>query len=382
MARLRTFGPNRLLPGPAHTRLRVLLAQLRSPLLLLLIFAASLSALTGEWLDAVIVVLIVLASAGFGYSREWSAQSAVAALQAQIRTKARVVRDGRACTVPVEEVVPGDVIELGAGALVPADARVLEATSLFVSEAALTGESFPVDKKPGIVSAGTPLRELTNCVFLGTNVRSGNARCLVARTGAATVFGAVAGRLSREPPETEFDRGLRRFGAFLTIAMLVLVIVVFVAHVLRGRPPVETLLFAVALAVGLSPELLPAILSVNLARGARMMARHGVIVRHLSAIENLGSMDVLCTDKTGTLTEGVVELAGGYDAAGRESPLVLDLGAWNAALEAGLRNPLDDAILQAHMPDLVARPQGGRDPVRLRAQAGERGGAPRTAGSA
>jgi len=351
-ARLLAFGSSQLQRGPVRTRLRVLMAQLRSPLLLLLIFAALISALTGEWLDALIVVLIVLASAGFGYTREWSAQSAVAALRAQVRTKARVVRDGRSATVPLEEVVPGDVVELGAGALVPADALILEAVDLFVSEAALTGESFPVDKKPGVKPASAPLRDRTNCVFLGTNVRSGTARCLVARTGAATELGAVAGRLGREPPETEFDRGLRRFGGFLTIAMLVLVIVVFVAHMLRGRPPVETLLFAVALAVGLSPELLPAILSVNLARGAQMMARHGVIVRHLSAIENLGSMDVLCTDKTGTLTEGVVELAGSYDPAGRESADVLDLGAWNAALEAGLRNPLDDAILQAHVPDL------------------------------
>ena len=351
-ARLRSYGPNRLQQGIAHTRLRVLIAQLRSPLLLLLIFAALISALTGEWLDALIVILIVLASVGLGYSREWSAASAVAALQARVRTKARVVRDGQSTLVPVEDVVPGDVVELSAGALVPADALILASTDLFVSEAALTGESFPVAKEPVSVAAAAALHDRANCLFLGTNVRSGTARCLVARTGAATEFGRIAGRLAREAPETEFDRGLRRFGAFLTIAMLSLVLVVFVAHMLRGRPPVETLLFSVALAVGLSPELLPAILSVNLARGARMMARHGVIVRHLHAIENLGSMDVLCTDKTGTLTEGVVQLTGGYDPAGRPSSGVLDLGAWNAALELGLRNPLDEAILQAHVPDL------------------------------
>jgi Mg2+-importing ATPase len=189
-------------------------------------------------------------------------------------------------------------------------------------------------------------------VFLGTNVRSGTARCLVVKTGAATEFGAVAARLSLRPPETEFDRGIRRFGYLLTSAMLLLVLLVFAAHMLRGRPPVETLLFSVALAVGLSPELLPAILSVNLARGARMMAQHGVIVRRLNAIENLGSMDVLCTDKTGTLTEGVVKLEGAYDASGTPSPDVLTLGALNAALETGLSNPLDDAILHAHQPDV------------------------------
>jgi Mg2+-importing ATPase len=189
-------------------------------------------------------------------------------------------------------------------------------------------------------------------VFLGTNVRSGTARCLVVRTGAATEFGAVAARLNLRPPETEFDRGIRRFGYLLTSAMLLLVLLVFAAHALRGRPAVETFLFSVALAVGLSPELLPAILSVNLARGARMMARHGVIVRRLNAIENLGSMDVLCTDKTGTLTEGVVRLEGAYDAQGVRSADVLMLGALNAALESGLSNPLDDAILQACRPDV------------------------------
>ena len=361
-ARLRALGPNRLRSASPHTKWHVLLAQVKSPLLLLLLFAAAISALTGEWVDAVIVLLIVAASAGLSFSREWSAHSAVAALQVLVRTRARVLRDGRLVTIPHEEVVPGDVVELGAGALVPADGLLLEATDLFVSEAALTGESFPVEKRPGLAGAGASLRERANSVFLGTSVRSGAARFLVARTGAGTEFGAVAGRLGREPPETEFDRGLRRFGAFLTIAMLVLVIVVFVAHVLRGRPPVETLLFAVALAVGLSPELLPAILVVNLARGARMMASQGVIVRHLSAIENLGSMDVLCTDKTGTLTEGVIELAGAYDQTGAPSAQVLDLGARNAALATGLRNPLDEAILKACSPDLSGTPKRAEIP--------------------
>jgi Mg2+-importing ATPase len=194
--------------------------------------------------------------------------------------------------------------------------------------------------------------ERTNCVFLGTNVRSGTARCLVVATGSATQFGAIAHRLMLRPPETEFDRGIRRFGYLLTTAMLVMVLVVFSTHMFRGRPPVETLLFAVALAVGLSPELLPVILSVNLARGAQLMARQGVLVRRLNAIENLGSMNILCTDKTGTLTEGVVQLEGAYDGSGKPSNDVLDLGARNAALETGLANPLDDAILKARQPDL------------------------------
>jgi magnesium-transporting ATPase (P-type) len=178
--------------------------------------------------------------------------------------------------------------------------------------------------------------ERSTCVFLGTNVRSGTARCLVVRTGAATQFGTIAHRLTLRPPEAEFDRGIRRFGYLLTSAMLVMVLLVFVAHVFRGRPPIETLLFSVALAVGLSPELLPAILTVNLARGAQAMALRGVLVRRLGAIENLGSMDVLCTDKTGTLTEGVVALEGAYDASGARSAEVLELAVCNAELETGV----------------------------------------------
>jgi Mg2+-importing ATPase len=182
---------------------------------------------------------------------------------------------------------------------------------------------------------------------MGTNVRSGFARLLVVRTGAATEFGAIARRLVLRPPETEFDRGIRHFGYLLLSAMLAMTLLVFAGNVLLGRPAVETLLFSVALAVGLSPELLPAILTVNLARGAQVMARHGVLVRRLSAIENLGSMDILCTDKTGTLTEGVLELEGAYDHSGRPSPGVLDLAACNAALQTGLPNPLDEAILRS-----------------------------------
>jgi Mg2+-importing ATPase len=351
--RLQQYGPNALRDGRPLSRLAVLGRQLRSPLLLLLVFAAAASIASGEWLDAAIVIAIVLATVLIGYSREYSAQAVAAVLRTRLRAKANVQRDGRLESVPVEQVVPGDVVLLSAGSLVPADAVVFEATDFFVSEAVLTGESFPVQKRVGSVDQHAALRDRTNCVFLGTNVRSGIARCLVAATGPRTEFGAIAHRLEVRPPEAEFDRGIRHFGYLLTIAMLVMVLLVFVAHVFRGRPPVETLLFSVALAVGLSPELLPAILSVNLARGAQMMARHGVLVRRLNAIENLGSMDVLCTDKTGTLTEGVVQVEGAYDERGRSSPEVLDLAACNASLETGIASPLDDAILEAHRPDLT-----------------------------
>lgn len=351
--RLREYGRNELGAHRDATRFGVLLNQVRSPLLLLLLFAVAVSLVTGEFVDASIVITIVVATVGIGYSREHKAQSALRALQGRVKTKATVLRDGRAVPVPLEEVVPGDVVMLAAGSLVPADGRILEATDCHMSEAVLTGESFPVSKETGILASNTPLAKRTNSVFLGTNVRSGTARVLITRTGAATEFGDIAHRLSLRPPETEFDRGLRRFGYLLTSAMLVIVLVVFVAHMLEGRPPVATLLFAIALAVGLSPELLPAILSVNLARGAEAMAKKGVLVRKLNAIENLGSMDVLCTDKTGTITKGVVQIDGAFAPTGESSATVLELAATNAALETGLPSPLDDAILEAHKPDVA-----------------------------
>jgi P-type Mg2+ transporter len=361
-ARLRHYGPNSLDAQRPLSRVQVLQNQLRSPLLLLLIFAAAASIITGEWFDAGIVLVIVFGSAAIGYSREYGAQAAAEALRARIRTRTRVLRDESVTEIDTRLVVPGDVVVLAAGSLVPADAYILESTDCFVSEAVLTGESFPVEKHTGVIARQAGLAARTNCVFLGTNVRSGTARCLVVRTGAATEFGAIAGRLMLQPPETEFDRGIRRFGYLLTTAMLVLIVVVFTIHVLQDRPSIETLLFAIALAVGLSPELLPAILSISLARGARSMGESGVLVRRLNAIENLGSMDVLCTDKTGTLTEGAIRVEGAYTPDGQPSRSVLELAAINAVLETGLDNPLDQAIVAARQPELSRTTKLGEIP--------------------
>jgi Mg2+-importing ATPase len=350
--RLRTYGPNDTRERRELSRLDVLSRQLRSPLLLLLVFAASASLLAGEWVDTAVVLIIVVMSVFIGYSREYSAQTAAAALQTHIRTRCTVIRGGDQAQVPMEDVVPEDLVLLSAGSVVPADAVILDSTDFFVSEAVLTGESLPVHTAAGALAASAELRERSNCVFLGTNVRSGSARCLVVKTGAATEFGGIAHRLVLRPPETEFDRGIRHFGYLLTSVMSIVVLVVFVGHMLLGRPPIETLLFSVALAVGLSPELLPAILSVNLTRSAQAMAHRGVLVRRLNAIENLGSMTVLCTDKTGTITEGVVQLDGAFDDGGRPDQEVLELGAWNAALETGIASALDEAITNACRPDL------------------------------
>jgi len=344
--------------GGASAIARVLWSQLASPLQLLLVFAAAVSALSHEWVDAGIVLGIVLASVGIGFSREYTAQRAAAALMQRVHVRARVLRDGFMTSVPVGELVSGDVVLLSAGNLVPADVLLLEATDLHVNEAVLTGESFPVEKRAGPAVPSdlmdTPPERRADLAWLGSNVRSGTARAVVIATGRATRFGAIARRLSQRAPETAFERGVRRFGHLLTIAMLVMVLFVLAVNTLLGRPPIDTLLFSIALAVGLSPELLPMILSVSLARGARMMEKHGVIVKRLPAIENLGSMDVLCTDKTGTLTEGVVRLAGAWDPDGRPDDHVLAVAAVNARLQAGLANPLDEAIVAAHPDPLAA----------------------------
>lgn len=320
--------------------------QFESPLILILVFAAGVAAVVQDWTNAIIVLTILLASGMLGFLQEYRASGAVARLRAQVQVRSTVLRDGRAVELPSDRIVPGDVVLLVAGSLVPADGVVLQCRDFFVSQSVLTGESSPVEKRPGCSAADASLPDRFNCVFMGTSVRSGTARVLVVKTGAATLYGEIADELQLRPPETDFERGLRRYGSLLSQIMLALVLVVFAANVFLERPPVDSLLFAMALAIGMSPELLPAIVSIALSQGAREMARHGVIVKRLNAIENLGSMDVLCIDKTGTLTRGVMALDAARDAQGRESAGILRDAFLNALLQTGLPNPLDEAIAE------------------------------------
>ena len=346
-ARLRQYGPNTIRAKQQTGPLRLLLGQFKSPLVLILIFAAVVSGVVGEWVDASIVLAIVLGSTIIGFAQEYTATSAVEKLRSQITIKSNFLRGGRPQTLPSEQTVPGDVVLLSAGSLIPADGILLEANDFFVNQAVLTGETFLVEKKPGTVPANASLAERTNCVFMGTSAGSGTARALVVQTGSATVFGQVAERLRLRPPETEFERGIRHFGSLLTQVMLVMVILVLAVNIYLAKPLFDSLLFALALAVGLTPELLPAIISITLSFGAQQMAKRGVIVRRLTAIENFGSMDVLCTDKTGTLTEGVVLLDGAVDIQGEPSDAVLRWADLNAHFQTGLDNPLDAAIQAA-----------------------------------
>jgi Mg2+-importing ATPase len=343
--KLRQIGPNSVKAASQLSALRLLLRQFESPLVLILIFAAVISLAMRERMDASIILAIVLGSALLGFYKEYKASAAVEELKRRLALTCRVVRGGVEQTVPVSAIVPGDLILLSAGNLIPADGRVIEAAGFQVNEASLTGESFPVEKQPGIVPPETPVAGRTNAVYLGASVQSGEAKMLAVETGSRTAFGAIVERLKARPPETEFERGIRQFGYLLIRVMIAVVLFVLAVNLLLGRPLIESLLFAVALAVGLTPELLPAIINVTLAAGARAMAEQGVIVRRLDAIENLGSMDIFCTDKTGTLTEGVIVLQDAADADGQTSARIRQLAFLNAAFETGIDNPLDAALV-------------------------------------
>jgi Mg2+-importing ATPase len=342
--RLSQHGPNVLKPPTRSGPLWLLLGQFKSPIILLLIFAAGISFYLGDQADGAIIVAIVLASGLLGFWQERGAANAVAKLLAAVQIKVKVLRGGASVDVPLEQVVPGEIVLLSAGSSIPGDCRVIESKDLFVDEATLTGEIYPAEKSSQPVPADTPLAKRTDALFMGTHVVSGSGKAVVISTGRQTEFGKISDRLKLCPPETEFERGIRRFGLLLMEVTLVLVVVIFAINVYFHRPILQAFLFAMALAVGLTPSLLPAIISVNLAHGARRMAQLKVIVRQLASIENFGSMNILCSDKTGTLTEGKLRLVAASDLDGKDSEKVFLCAYLNSAYETGFASPIDDAI--------------------------------------
>ena len=347
--RLARHGSNLLKPRKRTDALTLLLSQFKSPIILILLFAVGLSFLLHDSADALIILIIVLVSGLLGFWQERGAVNAVERLLAIVQIKATVIRQGDPKEVPVEEIVPGDIVVLNAGDVIPGDCLILESKDLFVDEATLTGETFPVEKTAGILPEETALGRRTNALFMGTHVVSGHAKAFVVLTGKETEFGKVSERLKFRPPETEFERGVRRFGYLLLEVTLVLVIAIFAVNVYFKRPVMESFLFALALAVGLTPQLLPAIISINLSHGAKRMASKKVIVKRLASIENFGSMNVLCSDKTGTLTEGVVKFHSAIDVEGGESEKVFLYAYLNAVYETGFTNPIDESI-RTHSP--------------------------------
>jgi Mg2+-importing ATPase len=344
--RLQAEGPNEIKEHAHRTLARILLAQLTSPLVVLLILASVVAIAVGDPVDAGIILVIVALSVALGFVQEARSENAVAALRARLAPLATVIRDGTEQDVPARELVNGDLVVLNAGDIVPADARLTDANHLYLDESAMTGESAPVLKaaRDGELERARDA-DRDALVFFGTSVVSGVGHAVIVASGTDTTYGFIARRLLEREPPSDFERGVRGFGLLVARVILLLVVGVLAVNVALGRPLIESLLFAIALAVGLTPELLPAIVTVNLSRGARVLAARGVLVRRLPAVQDMGAMTVLCTDKTGTLTEGRLTFERAQRADGEDAPEALALAFLNSHFQAGFTNPLDIAIL-------------------------------------
>jgi len=342
--RLSQYGYNRLKPKKKGDALTLFVNQFRSPLVIILIFAAVLSFFLQDPASATIILAIVFVSGLLGFWQERGATSAVEKLLSIVQIKTSVLRDGKPHEIPLEQTVPGDVVILSAGKMVPGDSVIIECKDLFVDQAALTGETFPAEKTTGVIPLQASVSERSNSLFMGTHVVSGTARAVIVQTGKNTEFGKIADSLMLRPPETGFEYGVRHFGYLLMEITSIMVIAIFAVNAYFGRQILASFLFSIALAVGLTPQLLPAIVTVNLAHGAKEMATQKVIVKRLVSIENFGSMNLFCSDKTGTLTEGEVQVHSTIDIEGNSSEKVLLYACLNAYYETGFANPIDEAI--------------------------------------
>lgn len=330
--RLKHYGPNALAEGKSRPPVLAFLSRFTNPLVIILLFAATLSAFFGDFVSFIIIICIVLVSTVLDFVNSYRSEKAADALKDRVRVEADVLRDGKWTSLPLASLVPGDIVKLTAGRLIPADGTVLDGKDLSANESALTGESFPVGKPP------------TAELYLGSSITSGSGTMRVEQTGSGTKFSHIARALSSQEAPTEFDREIKDFSLLIIKITTVLVVLIFTFNIFFRHTLLESLLFSVALAVGLTPELLPLIITLNLTKGSLAMAKHGVIVKHLSSIQNLGSMDVLCTDKTGTLTEDHIALVRHVDGFGEESDSVLLYGYLASVFTTGFENPLDAAV--------------------------------------
>ena len=353
-ARLLRYGANTLDSRQKYSFLLKVLSRFRNPLVLILLVAAVISGFTGDVASLVIISTMVLLSVLLDSVQEYRAEQAAEQLKVSVALKEQVLRDGREITIRADQLVLGDVVLLAAGDMVPADGCLLEARDFFVNEGLLTGESYPTEKHVAAEgTANVDVAQAANAAFMGTSVVSGSAKLLLCATGNATQLGEISATLRHTPPPAALERGVYEFGILIVRLTVLLVLFVLLVNTFFHRPLLESFLFALALAVGLTPELLPMIVSVTLARGAMRMAKQKVIVKRLAAIHDLGSMDVLCTDKTGTLTEAKIALIRHITLSGADSERVLELAWLNSHFESGLRSPLDAAILE-HAPSIPA----------------------------
>ena len=361
--RLDTYGPNDTTGVKRSSGVVQFLRLFGNPLVAILLLAALISAILGDRINASIIIIIVLFSNILNFVQTSRSQQVVEKLRADVSPTATALRDGTWVELSRRALVPGDMIRLAAGDLVPADARLIQATDLHIQQAALTGESLPVDKNADDLDVPTESSaEVHNCVFLGTSVVSGTGTALTTATGRTTAFGDIAVRLASRAPETEFERGIKGFGQLIMQTVFFLVLFIVLVGVIGHHQLFETLLFAIALAVGLTPEFLPMITTVTLGRGALRMAKQKVVVKHLESIQNFGSIDTLCSDKTGTLTSGETKLEGYLDLLGQASERVLLFGYLNSLYQTGIKSPLDEAILRHGTVDISAYRKVGEIP--------------------
>ena len=352
--RLKRFGPNDAAIVKRSPLWLQFISRFRNPLVIILLVASGLSAATGDVASFLIVVVIVTISMTIDFVQEVRAQNAIEALRRSVAVQATVRRSGACLSVPIDSLVPGDIVELIAGDLVPADSRLLESRDLFINQALLTGEPYPAEKQCSDAPSGAENPAgASNAVFAGTSVISGTATIAICRTGGKTALGHLATSLAEKPPATAFAVGIRRFGLLIMRLTILMVLFVLVVNVSFHRPVLESLMFALALAVGLTPELLPMIVTVTLARSALELSKRKVIVKRLSALHDLGAMNVLCTDKTGTLTEATIKLVRAVDGRGAESASAYAYAYVNSRFETGMKSPLDEAILAAHPFDMT-----------------------------
>jgi Mg2+-importing ATPase len=355
--RLEVYGRNELAKKKKRAAIINFLSRFKSPLVIILMIAGAISGLLGQYASVIVIYTMVFLSVILAYYQEANASKAAELLREKVATSATVLRDNIKQEIKLQLIVPGDIIFLSAGDLTPADARVIEAKDLFVNQSALTGESFPVEKTSApIKGKEASITEWTNHFFMGTSIVSGTAMAVVVRTGGSTEYGKIAQRLVEKAPETEFEIGIKKFGFLIMQVTILLVLFVFMVNALLhpdAQGILQALLFAVALAVGLTPELLPMIITINLSKGATTMSKKGVIVKRLSSIETFGSMNVLCTDKTGTLTENQIKLILHIDMEGKDDEKVLLYSFLNSHFQTGLKSPLDEAILKHEEIDIT-----------------------------
>ncbi len=351
--RINQFGFNQLETHKRRNAGMELLMHFRNPLVIILMVAATISFSLGETVNASIIMLIVISSVAIDFFQEWDARNAAERLKNTVKSKVTVIRDNAKKELMPEMICPGDIILLNAGKVVPADCRVISSKDFFVNQSALTGESFPCEKySDAIADANADLTSLDNIAFMGSSVITGSATAIVIYTAKYTEFGKIAEKLVSREEETDFSRGIRSFGMLIMKVTIVLVLFIFLINAIYRHNLLQAFMFSIAVAVGLTPELLPMVMSVTMARGSLRMAKKGVVVKRLSAIPNFGSMEVLCTDKTGTLTEDRIELIKCVDINGADSEHLFLLTYLNSFYQSGIKNPLDDAVVQFKQPNI------------------------------